>query len=257
MKYLNIFLIFLLLTLVLFTPQKSLTAQLEEIQNRGKLIVAVKDDLRPLGFVDTEGNLQGLEIDLAKKLAEELLGDSEAVEFLPVNNQERLDVVMDGKADLAIARVTATESRSRLVNFSPYYYLDGTGIITKNPLLNNLKDLENQTIAVLNKSTTIPVIRQAVPTAKLIGVDSYQEAYAILESGKAMAFAGDQTVLAGWIQEYPEYYLLKERLSGEPLAVVMPKGLQYVELRSKVNQAIAELKESGWLRERANYWGLP
>jgi polar amino acid transport system substrate-binding protein len=42
----------------------------------------------------------------------------------------------------------------------------------------------------------------------------------------------------------------------QALAVVMPKGLQYKELRAKVNRAIADWKESGWLQERIEYWGL-
>ncbi|MEN9565215.1 MAG: glutamine-binding protein of glutamine transporter, partial [Cyanobacteriota bacterium] len=40
------------------------------------------------------------------------------------------------------------------------------------------------------------------------------------------------------------------------LAIVMPKGLQYQELRTKVNRAIANWKKSGWLQERIEYWGL-
>jgi polar amino acid transport system substrate-binding protein len=35
-------------------------AQLPEIQQRGYLNIAVKDNLRPLGFRDANGNLQGL-----------------------------------------------------------------------------------------------------------------------------------------------------------------------------------------------------
>ena len=37
----------------------------------------------------------------------------------------------------------------------------------------------------------------------------------------------------------------------------MPKGLQYDELRRKVNSAILNYLETGWLQERISYWGLP
>jgi polar amino acid transport system substrate-binding protein len=37
----------------------------------------------------------------------------------------------------------------------------------------------------------------------------------------------------------------------------MPKGLQYAQLHSRVNQAIAQWHQEGWLQERAEYWGLP
>ena len=85
-----------------------------EIESAEKLKVAVKDNVRPLGFTDNNGELAGLEIDIARKLAEELLGDAKSIEFLPVNNQERLQVVLEDEVDLAIARVAVTTPRSRI-----------------------------------------------------------------------------------------------------------------------------------------------
>jgi polar amino acid transport system substrate-binding protein len=232
-------------------------AALEEIEQRGKLIVAVKDNLRPLGFYSAEGKLQGLEIDIAKRLAAELLGSSDTIILSPVTNQQRLQVVIEGKADLTIARVTATVSRSRLVDLSNYYYLDGTGLVVKQPAVQTLGNLASSKIAVLNHSSTIAVVRSELPETQLIGVNSYQEALDLLETGKVDAFAADNSVLAGWVQEYPQYRQLPVRLSGEALCVAIPKGLQYADLYNRVNEAIARWQKSGWLRERATYWGLP
>lgn len=257
MRSLKIFLIALLVTSLIIGSKQVESALTPEIETREKLTIAVKDNYRPLAFRNASGELQGLEIDIAKNLAKELLGDETAVTLVPVSNQERLNLVMDREVDLAIAGMTANLSRSFLVDFSPYYYLDGTGIISKSPLVKNIQDLNEAKIAVLNQSSAIPVIRNRIPKAKLIGVESYQEAYRVLESGEAIAFGGDQSILTGWTQEHPEYRLIAQRLSGEPLAIVMPKGLQYVNLRTQVNQAIAAWQESGWLKERANYWGLP
>ena len=237
-------------------PQAIAARELSEIVSEGELKVAVKDDVRPLGFINEAGNLSGLEIDIARKLAQELLEDSEAIEFVAVNNTERLQVVLEDEVDLAIARVAVTTPRSRIVDFSPYYYLDGTGIVTKNNQIQNTDELTQSRIAVLENSATIAVVRNRLPNATLIGADSYQEALELIETNRADAFAGDRSILTGWIQEYPAYKLLPQRLSGAALAIVMPKGLQYQELRSQVDSAIAEWKESGWLEERIEYWGL-
>ncbi|BDI16946.1 glutamine-binding protein [Nostoc cf. commune SO-36] len=232
-------------------------AEMSEIQQQGYLTVAVKDNLRPLGFKDAKGNLQGLEIDLAKRLAVDLVGKAEAVRFQPVANRDRLSVVLDKKVDFAIARVTATESRSRIVSFSVPYYLDGTVLVTKDTSLQKLSDLANQKIAVLNSSSTIAQVRYYVPNAELVGVNSYEEAREGIENNAVVAFAADTSVLSGWVQQYPQYRLLPTKLSTEPLSVVMPKGLQYDELRRNVNQAIARYLEEGWLQQRSQYWGLP
>jgi polar amino acid transport system substrate-binding protein len=240
-----------------YTSSSAVAAELEEILQRGKLIVAVKDNLRPLGFYSDRGNLQGLEIDIARHLAKELIGNAEAVVLKPISNQDRLQAVLDNEVDLVIARVTATSSRSRLVDLSDYYYLDGTGLVTKNPSIRQLSDLNSRKIAVLKNSSTIAVIRSELSGARLIGVNSYQEARSLLETQQADAFAADNSVLSGWVQEYPQYRQLPVRLSGDALCIVMPKGLQYTSLHDRVNDAIARWQKSGWLRERANYWGLP
>jgi polar amino acid transport system substrate-binding protein len=232
-------------------------AELQEIQQRGYLTVAVKDNIRPLGFRDEKGNLQGFEIDLAQRLAAEILGRADAVKLQPVANRDRLDVVVQGKVDLAIARVTATATRDRIVSFSAPYYIDGTALVTKDPAVQRLRDVEQVKIAVLEGSSTIAKVRYALPNAQLVGVNSYQAALNLLEFRGAIAFAADASVLAGWVQQYPQYRLLPTLLSAEPLCVVMPKGLQYDELRRAVDRAIAQLKAEGWLQQRAIFWGLP
>ncbi len=240
----------------LVVPLCSLAADLKTIVQRGQLIVAVKDNLRPLGFRDAKGNLQGLEIDIAERLAQELLGKSGSVVFKPVSNRDRLAVVINGQVDFTIASVTATPSRSRVVSFSAPYYLDGTALVTNTAAIQGLSDLTNQTIAVLNNSSTIAALRYRLPQTKLIGVDSYIEAKTLLESGKAISFASDTSVLSGWVQEFPTYRLLPLRLSAEPLCIVLPKGIQYDELRRRIDQALDRWKADGWIQQRAIYWGL-
>ncbi|HEY9894331.1 MAG TPA: transporter substrate-binding domain-containing protein, partial [Candidatus Sericytochromatia bacterium] len=85
---------------VLFSVPPIFAADLQAIEQRGRLIVAVKDNLRPLGFRGANGQLQGLEIEIAQRLAQELLGSKDAVELQPVVNQDRLAAVLEGKADI-------------------------------------------------------------------------------------------------------------------------------------------------------------
>lgn len=232
-------------------------ADLQTIEQRGRLIVAVKDNLRPLGFRGANGQLQGLEIELAQRLAQELLGRKDAVELQPVANQDRLAAVLEGRADLAIAHVTGTPLRSRLVSLSIPYYLDSTALITRDPAVQRVADVGKRAIAVLDGSSTIATLRYRLPDATLISVASYTAARTLLETGEAVAFAADASVLTGWAQEFPRYRLLAPTLSAEPLCIVMPKGLQYGALQQRINQIIARWTAEGWLQERATYWGLP
>ncbi|MEC4803189.1 MAG: transporter substrate-binding domain-containing protein [Jaaginema sp. PMC 1079.18] len=231
-------------------------ASLPEILERGRIIVGVKDNLRPLGFVGENQELQGLEIDMARQLALEWFGDRDAVEFVPLENVDRLEAVLQGEVDFAIANLAETEARSRVVHFSRHYYLSGMGLISKNPDIRGLGDLAYRKIAVLENSRAIAVIRYEIPHGQLVGVVSYQEAYQKLETGEIDAFAGDRAVLAGWLQEYPQYRLVDSFLSGEALCVALPKGLQYSGLHLMMNESISRWVQSGWLRDRLEYWDL-
>lgn len=232
------------------------SADLETIARRGKLIVGVKNNLPPLGFTDASGNLQGFEIDIAKRLAAEILGSPEAIEPRPLTNRERLQAVIEDRVDLTIARVTITPARSRIVDFSPFYYLDSTGFVVLDPGIQDISALKTARIAVLDGSSTIAAIRSELPSARLIGVKSYQEGFDLLEKGEVNAFSADNSVLSGWTRENPRYRQLPVQLQLTALGVVMPRGLQYQDLRERVNRAIERLRSSGWLEERALDWGL-
>jgi polar amino acid transport system substrate-binding protein len=247
----------LLLTASIGNWQTSAQAgTLKEIQQRKKLIVAVKDNLPLLGFRDEAGNLQGLEIDIARKLATEIFGNNDSIQLLPVANQDRLKVAIDGNVDLTIARVTITATRSRVVDFSRYYYLDGTAIITKQANITKNSDLVGNKIAILNNSTTIGTLQYIIPQAKLIGVNSYPLAQELLKTGKVSAVAADRSLLLGWLKTDPSYHLLPDKLSTEALGIVIPKGFQYDPLRQLVDRSISAWQADGWLQQRIQYWGL-
>jgi polar amino acid transport system substrate-binding protein len=250
--------IFLALGLTLFCLAAPASAEtLKGIRQRGRMIVAVKDNTRPLGFKDREGRLQGLEIDIAQRLAAEILGQANRVDLVPVNNKDRLQVLFDRRVDVTIARVGVNRARSRVVEFSKPYYVDGTGVLTNQDQVKKLKDLVGQPVAVIQSSSSLYPVAEQVPGVKLVPVGSYEAAKRLLDEGKVVAFVADYSLLVGWVQEFPQgYRLLSEKLNVESLAIAMPKGLQHRELREFIAGALDRWKKEGWLQERIRYWGL-
>jgi polar amino acid transport system substrate-binding protein len=236
-------------------PSAVVAESLAVIQATGQLRIGVKDNLRPLGFRDNQGQLQGLEIDLARKLTQELLGLEAQVELIPLLNQERLPALLEGTVDLVIAQMGATPNRSRVAVFSSPYYLDGTGLLVKTSTA--VPPMTPRKIAVLQGSSAIAVLQAWRPQAELVGVTSYQAALALLAQNQVDAIAADNSVLAGLQQTLPDYQHLPLRLSGDPLAIAMPKGLQYQDIHQQIHQILERLQQSGWLAERIQYWGLP
>jgi polar amino acid transport system substrate-binding protein len=244
-----------------FAPPSVYGADLKTIRDRGYLIVAVKENARPLGFRDDQGQWQGLEIELARRLAETILGRPDAIKFVPVANTDRLQFVMDDRVDLAIAQITATPARARLVHFSEPYYLNGISLITKPqpgqlPIA-TVPQLGNRPVAVLHRSAAIDALQAHQPQIPLVRVDSYAIAQAKLDAGEVAAIAGSTTVLVGWSQNQPEYQVLPLQLARTPLAIAYPKGGQYDDLGAIVRDSLRQWQQAGWLKERAINWGLP
>ena len=230
------------------------SAELTEIESRGRLIVAVKDNWYPLSYRDATESLQGFEIDIARRLALDLLGDETDIEFRSVSNMDRINEVVNGDVDIAIASITITSQRQRIISFSDPYYLDGTGFITTSSQVTDLDSLER--IAVLADSSTLVHVRHQLPAASIITVASYEEAIGKLNDARVDAFAGDVSLLTGWQQQDSRYRLLDEVISVEPIAIAIPKGTQYSDLRRAINDAIRQWDNEGWLQDRATYWGL-
>ncbi|TYQ25496.1 transporter substrate-binding domain-containing protein [Pseudanabaena sp. UWO310] len=225
---------------------------LDKIQKRGKLIVGVKDNLPPLGFRDRSGNLVGLEIEMARELAKEL---NFQVELLPLNNRDRLTALQNNQVDLAIAQITVTTNRSRLVDFSLPYYIDSTIVIAKRGT-NSQELYQPLAIGVIKNSAAIAAIQSQFPKAAIIGTSSYADGLAALQADKIKAFVGDRTSLIRWLQDYPDVEIIGQPIAVHSLAIALPRGLQHLDLRDRVFGIVDKWHKNGWLKERAKYWGL-
>lgn len=238
-------------------PIKTEAATLAEIEQRGHLIVGVKENLPPLGDRDAAGNLQGYEIDLAKRLAQTLFKTESSLILKPLTNPERLTAVASGAVDMAIADITLTENRMRVVSFSLPYYRSGTGLLSKNPRWSSLQSLYRQAVAVLMPSVTLAYLKPRLPQATLVGVTSYADAQARLDSDQVQAIAGDQIVLSNLAHQSPKYVFSSTPLTVQALAIALPKGVQYDPLQQWVNRNLKEWQRQGWLETQRQRWALP
>ena len=241
-----------------FGSVKATARPWNEIERSEVLRVAVKSDLPPLAWQDESAEWQGFEIAIGRQLAEILLGDEGAIEFIPVTNQERLNAVIEDRVDLAIAQIGITLNRIRLVNLTLPYYLDGTTVVVPNGTsLTSSLELTTEAIAVLEGSTAVATLNSLSPQLETVGSSSYQEMLDALQRGKVDGVAADVSVMAGWVADNPDYKLLLPLLSGSGLAVALPKGNQYSELRRRVHEAMQSLSDRGWFEQQARAWGLP
>ena len=177
------------------------------------------------------------------------------VEFVPLKNRDRLSQLTNNQLDMAIAQITITNNRSRLVDFSLPYYTDSTiAIASRSATPSELA--QPSLIAVIKNSDAIAAIQSKFPKAVIVGANSYAEGLAALQSGKVNAFVGDHTNLHQWLIEHPDYAIIGQPLAFHSLAIALPRGLQHQELRDRVLPIVQKWRNNGWLQEKINYWGL-
>ncbi len=238
------------LVCVLLSPWAS-AHPLERVRQSGRIKVAISA-LQPAN------RLQGFELDLARKLAEDLFGNAQALELLPARNEERLAWVEQERVDIAIAQVSVTPERTKIVDFSPPYYRGGQGFIfPKNMPIQQLSNLQNRKVAVLEKSSSALLLAALIPGAIQIPVTSYQQGFEKLLTGSAQIFTGDDNVLIEWLELQPNYQLLPQRMGSYSFAIALPKGLPSASWRTWIQAALEKLERSGWIEERRKHWQLP
>lgn len=108
------------------------------VLGNGKIVVGVKADYKPWGFRDTNGDLVGMEIDMAKDVASTMGVD---LELVPVQSSNRMQFLEQGKIDLMIATMSDRADRREIVGIvGPNYYSSGTNLLAPDAL--NLTEWE-------------------------------------------------------------------------------------------------------------------
>ncbi|MDQ4075983.1 MAG: amino acid ABC transporter substrate-binding protein [Chloroflexota bacterium] len=209
-------------------PVAQAGGMLRTVQDRGNLICGVNSTLPGFGNVDAAGNYSGFDVDFCRAVAAAVLNDPNAVEFRPLNAQERFTAVQTGEVDLLIRNTTHTLSRDTSVglDFAPTTFYDGQGMMVRaDSGIETLEDLEGATVCVQTGTTTELnlesqfrargiayeplVFQEADPTAQ-----AYDE-------GQCDAFTTDKSGLVTTrtkLANPEEHVILDVTMSKEPLA---------------------------------------
>ncbi|MFC5588628.1 transporter substrate-binding domain-containing protein [Sporosarcina soli] len=228
---------------------------LEEIKNRDKIIFGVKNDTKLFGLKNpSTGEVEGFDIDIAKQLAKEILGDETKVEFKEVTSKTRIPLLNKGEIDAIIATMTVTEERSKEVDFTDIYFEAGQSLLVKKGSpVQSIDDLtKDTTVLAVKGSTSTDNIRAAAPDAPVLEFENYAEAFTALQAGKGEALTTDDSILAGMASEDDSFELVGEKFTEEPYGIAVKKGEK--EFLDELNAALESLRESGEFDKIYDSW---
>lgn len=227
---------------------------LSVIKKRGELIVGVKSDSKPFGFIE-DGKLQGYDIDIAHLMAKRILGNEKLVRFVEVTPSNRISKLNSGEVDMLAATMTINPKRAEVVAFSlPYYYTGQAIMIRKGTAIKTVGDLNKRRVIIVLGTTGEKNLRYYAPEAMLQGYRSYQEAFAAFRNNKAEAMTTDDSILAGYVMDYPEFMILPQRYSQDGYGIAFRKEAASLSLKNEVNSAIGELRRKGHLNYLKTQW---
>ncbi|UQF38853.1 transporter substrate-binding domain-containing protein [Vagococcus lutrae] len=238
----------LLIILLSACGKTSLAEQdvLERSQDANKIIWGVKNDTRLFGLMNIEtGEVEGFDIDIAKAITKELLPNDGEAAFVEVTSKTRIPLLKNGNIDAIIATMTISDERKKVVNFSDVYFDAGQSLLVKEETpINGIEDLnENTTVLAVKGSTSAVNIREKAPTAKVLELENYSEAFTALQSGQGDAMTTDNSILLGIAEENEGYRLAGDIFTDEPYGIAINKNQD--DFLKAVNEALTTLKQNG------------
>lgn len=164
------------------------------IRERGAIIVGIRYDLEPFSFISANGELAGLEIDLAHELAQRWLGNPEAVIFRQLRSDTAAQHLIEGDVDIVLAGVPHTHNNEQEIDFSPPYFINGDALLTfPDTGIRALGDVNGRTIGVVSWTDAGQRLKSAAPVTPTLTVyDNFFQVTEALRTRQIEAYADER-----------------------------------------------------------------
>lgn len=224
--------------------QASATAKartIDEIKKSGKIKIGVFSDKNPFGYVDENGKVQGYDVYFAKRIAKDLLGSEDAVDFVYVEAASRVEYLKSAKVDITLANFTVTDERKEQVDFALPYMKVALGIVSPQKAeITDVNQLKGKKLIIVKGTTAETYFSKNYPDVTLVKFDEYQEAYDALLDGRGDAFSTDNTEVLAWAKQNKGFVVGVESLGDiDTIAPAVQKG--NTELLNWLNDEIKTL----------------
>lgn len=222
------------LTVAGLTAGVAAAGTLDNVQARGTLNCGVTASLAGFAAKDANGEWKGFDVAMCRAIAAAVLGDGNAVEFVPVTTKTRFRALASGEIDVLARSTTWTFSRDVDLKFDfvGVNYFDGQGfMIPKKMGVSSAKDLDGATVCIQTGTTTelnlADFFRSNSISYEPVSIETNAEAQQQYLAGACDVYTTDASGLAATRATFEaprDHVLLPEIISKEPLGLLVRHG---------------------------------
>lgn len=211
---------------------------LAQVRDRGTVVCGVNDAVPGFGIQTEGGDFEGFDIDFCRVIAAGVLGDAEAVDYVPLTAEARFTALQSGEIDVLVRNTTWTATRDggEGAAFAITTFYDGQGMLVRDDSeFTSLEDMDGTTICVLSGTTTELNLESTFlglgldyEPLTLEDNDLIQEAF---NADRCDGWTSDQSQLAAIRSAWPDadggpdaLRILDDIISKEPLGPAVRDG---------------------------------
>jgi ABC-type amino acid transport substrate-binding protein len=210
--------------------------ELDKIRASGEIVLAHRDASIPFSYLDADRKPVGYSMDLCHRLVEavrkELKLPQLPVRYLPVTSASRIPAIAEGRASLECGSTTNNAERRKRVDYTIAHFVSAARLVVRSGAgIQRLEDLAGKTAVSTRGTTNLKLLQGAnderLLKMKILEAADHAEAFAMVATGKADAFAMDDVLLFGLRANAPvpqAFEVVGKPMSIEPYAIMLPKG---------------------------------
>lgn len=240
--------------LAIGAPPRAQAADLLPALKSGQktLVVGTDATFPPFEQTSTEGQKSGFDIDLVDAIAHHI--GIKQVEFKQVPFGQLIPALQAGHIDFAASAIYITATREQVVNFSKPYFTGGLSVMIKpdNNAVKKAGDLDGKTLAVQVGTKSVDWLRTHLPKAHLLIVQTNDQMFQSLQSGRADAVVTGYPAARYYIKVHGGAKLAGFLLTHEMYGYALRKA--DTDLLAAVNGALDALAKDGTLTKLQHKW---
>ena len=213
-------------------------------KDENELVLVTEAGFAPYEYYE-DGEIVGVDIDIAKEIAKEL---GKELVIKDVSFDFVINEVKSGKADFAAAGISITSERKEEVDFTIEYTTSNQVVVVKKGSnIKSFKDIKDKKIAVQLGTVADLYVEENYKKATIISHKKYLSAVEDVKTGKADCIIMDELPAKEIVRENNNLVILDGILFQDKYGMIVKKGND--QLKEKINSVLERMINDGTIQD--------